>query len=97
MEVMDDPGLDAARHRHALRGLRTVNRFSNSAGLIWSQIDRYARAAGTVSLLDIASGGGDVAIGVWQRAKRAGMKIRVGSSEAGGSRAGTRAGGSLRW
>ena len=40
-EVMDDPALDAGRHRRALRGLGRLNRLSGSPRLIWSAIQRF--------------------------------------------------------
>jgi SAM-dependent methyltransferase len=76
-EVMDDPGLDPASHRQALAGLSTVNWFSNSAGILWSKIGQLARSTSTLSLLDVASGGGDVAVGLWRRAARAGVRLQV--------------------
>ena len=76
-EVMDDPGLDPASHRQALDGLRTVNWFSGSAGILWSQISQLARSQRKLSLLDVASGGGDVAVGLWRRAAKAGVQLDV--------------------
>jgi len=37
-ELMDQPGLDEQLHRQALRGLRRVNWFSRSSGILWSAI-----------------------------------------------------------
>ncbi len=76
-EVMDDLGLDPARHRHALTGLRTLNCVSFSAGILWAKISDLAQSSRTLSLLDVASGGGDVAVGLWHRAARAGVRLRV--------------------
>lgn len=78
-EVMDDPALDARSHRQALDGLRTVNRLSGSAAIVWRTIRDWARSERQTSLriLDLASGGGDVAVGVWRRASRAGLDVRI--------------------
>ena len=76
-EVMDDPALDPASHRQALAGLSTVNWFSNSAGIVWSQIGQMGSRRHTLRVLDIASSGGDVAVGLWRRAARAGFRLEV--------------------
>ena len=78
-EVMDDPALDAARHHAALRGLARINRWSGSVRAIWSAIRPLAREhrAGPLRVLDIATGGGDIPIGLWRRARRAGLPLEV--------------------
>lgn len=77
-EVMDDPALDPRQHRHALAGLRRVNLLSGSAGTVWCAI-RSVRADWRTPLriLDLASGGGDVAVGLWRRARSAGIDVRI--------------------
>jgi SAM-dependent methyltransferase len=72
-EIMDQPGLDAERHRHALDGLRRINAWSGSAGILWPSLAELARALAPRSprVLDVACGGGDVAIQLWHRARRA--------------------------
>ena len=37
-ELMDQPGLDVSVHLQALHGLRRVNAWSRTAGIIWSEI-----------------------------------------------------------
>ncbi len=78
-ELMDDPALDPQSHRDALAGLRRVNRASNSAAILWRPIARWVRARGATSVrvLDIASGGGDVAVALAWRAARAGLRLEV--------------------
>ncbi|MEM6331041.1 MAG: methyltransferase domain-containing protein, partial [Planctomycetota bacterium] len=78
-ELMDQPGIDARDHRQALRGLARVNWISGSAGLLWRPIRRIARAAGGVPLrvLDIASGGGDVAIRLFRLAAARGVQLDI--------------------
>ncbi len=74
-EVMDDPGLDPAAHRAALRGLARINRFSCSDAILWPAIRELARTHGKLRVLDVATGAGDVPIGLWQRAERAGLNV----------------------
>jgi 2-polyprenyl-3-methyl-5-hydroxy-6-metoxy-1,4-benzoquinol methylase len=63
-ELMDDPALDAERHRHALQGLGRINRFSRSTSMLWPVVRDVSRQLDgrRVRILDIASGGGDVAL-----------------------------------
>jgi SAM-dependent methyltransferase len=77
-EVMDQPGLDPGRHRQALDGLRRINFWSGSAGILWPPLAALARdAARPVRVLDLACGGGDVAIRLWHKARRAGLPVVV--------------------
>ena len=63
-ELMDQPGLDPHLHAQALGGLRRVNRFSATASQLWKPIEELAaqESAGCLRILDVASGGGDVAL-----------------------------------
>jgi 2-polyprenyl-3-methyl-5-hydroxy-6-metoxy-1,4-benzoquinol methylase len=74
-ELMDDPGLDPAEHRAALTGLAWLNRLSLSAGVLWPAIRALAceHPGERVRVLDVATGGGDVPIRLWMKAKRAGL------------------------
>ncbi len=76
---MDQPGLDEAQHVRALRGLGRINRVSRSVGILWPSIAGEARQSRgeTLRVLDLASGGGDVAIGLARRARRAGLRVGV--------------------
>jgi 2-polyprenyl-3-methyl-5-hydroxy-6-metoxy-1,4-benzoquinol methylase len=78
-ELMDEPALDAGRHQHALKGLGTINFYSGSGRILWSEVRRFANSQARRSLrvLDVASGGGDVAIALWQRARRAGVTLEI--------------------
>jgi 2-polyprenyl-3-methyl-5-hydroxy-6-metoxy-1,4-benzoquinol methylase len=78
-ELMDQPGLDERQHRDALAGLRRINRFSRTGGAAWGAIERLVASDPnrTWRVLDIASGGGDVAIDVARRAVRRGAKVLV--------------------
>jgi hypothetical protein len=72
-EVMDQPGLSPPRHARALRGLARINFWSGSAGILWRPLAALCRRPDTQHLrvLDLATGGGDVPIRLWRRARRA--------------------------
>src|SRR5258707_6317349 len=77
---MDQPGLDRETHRRALQGLRTTNAISRTSQVIW----RGIREAGIVPdngqplrILDIATGGGDVVIGIARLAARNGVAVET--------------------
>jgi hypothetical protein len=75
---MDQPGLDPGRHRQALCGLKRINFWSGSAGILWPPIAELARGfARPVRVLDLASGGGDVPLRLWRKARRAGLPVTV--------------------
>ena len=78
-ELMDQPGLDAREHARALRGLRRINVLSRSSAILWPAIARLARdrPGPPIRVLDLASGGGDVAIGLARRAARARLNVQV--------------------
>lgn len=63
-EQMDDPTLDRTAHRRALAGLRRINAWSGTAGYLGRAITRIATERGLTrpSVLDVACGGGDLAI-----------------------------------
>ena len=77
-ELMDQPGLDADLHRQALSGLARVNLLSRSAASLWPEIRNLAqRLSRPIRVLDVASGGGDVALVIARRAARRGLEVRV--------------------
>lgn len=82
-EVMDQPGLDLREHREALEALRRVNLVSAGVSALWPLVrdfclDRRARGDKTpVRLLDVATGGGDLPIRLWKKARRAGLALEV--------------------
>jgi SAM-dependent methyltransferase len=78
-EIMDDPALDPRRHRAALRGLARINRVSASVQTLWSAIRGLTGQADREPLrvLDVATGAGDIPIGLWQRARRSGISLDV--------------------
>ncbi len=80
-ELMDDPSLDADAHYAALNGLRRINAVSRTAAALWPRIARTARAGGPLSVLDIATGGGDVAHALSRRAYREGLALDVSACD----------------
>jgi 2-polyprenyl-3-methyl-5-hydroxy-6-metoxy-1,4-benzoquinol methylase len=77
-EIMDQPGLSPRRHAAALRGLARLNLFG-SAGVLWPPLAKMAgRNPGRpLRVLDVATGGGDVPLGLWRRARREGIPLRI--------------------
>src|SRR5206468_513816 len=75
---MDGSDMAGARHALALRGLERINAWSGSARILWPALARLARenSAG-IQVLDVATGGGDVPIGLWHKARRARVPIQL--------------------
>src|SRR5438552_2557868 len=78
-EEMDDLSLDARMHVQALEGLARINYCSRSAETVWSAIQAFGKKTGRNSfrILDIATGGGDVPVFLWQKARRAGFSLEI--------------------
>jgi 2-polyprenyl-3-methyl-5-hydroxy-6-metoxy-1,4-benzoquinol methylase len=78
-EIMDQPDLAPERHLQALRGLERINRWSGSAGLLWRPILSQAPKSlvQPLRLLDVATGGGDVPLRLWQKARRGGLELEI--------------------
>jgi 2-polyprenyl-3-methyl-5-hydroxy-6-metoxy-1,4-benzoquinol methylase len=78
-EIMDQPVLDTRLHRDALRGLERINLVSRTVRVVWSPIRDLARQlpGQRLRILDIASGAGDVPIGIWRMARRHGLVLDV--------------------
>ena len=82
-ELMDDPGLDEQSHNNALTGLRRVNWWSRTVSVLEKSIRsqcgdmiRLNKASDTpLRILDIASGGGDMAIQLACRLQRSGINV----------------------
>jgi 2-polyprenyl-3-methyl-5-hydroxy-6-metoxy-1,4-benzoquinol methylase len=77
-EIMDQPDLDPRQHAAALRGLARLN-FFGSAGVLWPALTALAQAGGgrPMRILDLATGGGDVPLRLWRRARKAGIKLQL--------------------
>jgi 2-polyprenyl-3-methyl-5-hydroxy-6-metoxy-1,4-benzoquinol methylase len=77
-EIMDQPDLEVARHQQALRALSRINALSNSAGILWPPLVSLAAATPhPLLILDIATGGGDVPLRLWKRARRRGVSLQI--------------------
>lgn len=78
-ELMDQPGLDTQVHIAALSGLERVNWISGTDGLIWRSLMQFRSPFETEPLrvLDLACGGGDVAIHLAQHANRTGIPLVI--------------------
>lgn len=77
-ELMDRQDLDSTLRQQALAGLRRINFFSLTVHHLWRPIQEIARKADRpIRVLDLASGGGDVVLGLSRRARRARLPIEV--------------------
>ncbi|MGH8160560.1 MAG: methyltransferase domain-containing protein, partial [Gammaproteobacteria bacterium] len=78
-ELMDDPALDETEHVGALRGLARINAVSRTAAALWPTVVRVAAAqpGRCLTLLDVACGGGDVALALAARARRSKLALDV--------------------
>ncbi len=77
-EIMDKADLEPRLHVHALNGLARINRFSGTSGMIWQSIRHLATTAnGRLRILDLATGGGDLPIALWQRSQRQGLSLQI--------------------
>jgi len=78
---MDDPSLARAAHLQALRGLTRINTISGVVHRLWRHIRTEAGevvASGRpIRVLDVASGGGDIPIGLARRALLDGISIDI--------------------
>ena len=76
---MDQPGLDPGRVSQALEGLTRINALSFSTAALWREIraEVPADSSALLSLLDVATGAGDIPIGLLRRAHRAGIPLAV--------------------
>ena len=78
-ELMDQPGLDVGLHRTALRALERVNAMSLIQRHFWPAIRRLARKdpVREIRVLDVACGGGDVAVRLARAAQREKLRVTV--------------------
>lgn len=75
---MDSPGLDPDRHRQALGSLARINRLSLAGRRLWSIVRRIPTRRGIPArVIDVACGGGDVALSLKRQADRAGFPVTV--------------------
>jgi len=79
-ELMDDPSLDPELHAQALRGLARVNWISGTGKGFFNTIRPLAEQTTPdhpLHVLDVACGGGDIAIEIARRARDAGIPLKV--------------------
>jgi 2-polyprenyl-3-methyl-5-hydroxy-6-metoxy-1,4-benzoquinol methylase len=78
-EEMDRPDIAAPAFTGSLHALERINWLSGSAGILWPAIRDLAREQGRapLSLLDVASGAGDIPLRLWRKARRAGIALEV--------------------
>lgn len=74
-ELMDAPELDPERHRRALEGLARIHAWTGTARSVWHGVRGLVEDGARV--LDVATGGGDVAVDLWRRARAAGIPVEV--------------------
>ena len=82
-ELMDDPALAESLHRQALRGLERVNQISGISSLLWRSIRPLCDVdrSRTIRVFDVGCGGGDISVGVWRKAQRAGYNLQIGGCD----------------
>jgi 2-polyprenyl-3-methyl-5-hydroxy-6-metoxy-1,4-benzoquinol methylase len=78
-EQMDASGLDPRLHRQALAGLKRINLASRTAVTLWPRIRDLAvrLRRNHLRVLDVACGGGDVALRLWQLGRRSGIDLEI--------------------
>ena len=78
-ELMDSPELDPGRFVGSLQGLRRVNRATGSARILLPPLEAAAKARedGPLRVLDVACGGGDVAVALWKRLNAQGLRTEI--------------------
>jgi 2-polyprenyl-3-methyl-5-hydroxy-6-metoxy-1,4-benzoquinol methylase len=75
---MDQPDLDIRRLRLALTGLARLNSVSRSVAIVARPITALAAELGRpITVLDVATGGGDLPVGLWRRARRTGTPVQI--------------------
>lgn len=78
-ELMDQPGLSVGTHRQALRGLRRINWFSRTDAVLWRAIQKFfvRTPPAPLRILDVACGGGDIAVRLARRAQQEGLPVHI--------------------
>ena len=78
-EVMDQPGLDPKEHAKALMGLRRINAISRCSAGLFRPIEALAitKPEQPIRVLELACGGGDIAIDLALMAKRKGLALDI--------------------
>ena len=76
---MDQPDLDSREHETALRALRKINAVSRSSATLAGPILELAKRLDrrTLTVCDVASGGGDVAIDLYRHTSKRGVELQI--------------------
>lgn len=76
-ELMDDPALPSAPHEQALKGLERINAVSLAGPQIFKALKSFAKERRYLKILDVATGGGDIPIRLWELSRREGFLFDV--------------------
>lgn len=78
-ELMDQADLEPKQHRQALRGLSRINWWSLTDSALWHALQKYQPSDVNTPLriLDVACGGGDVAVRIARRARLQNRKVEI--------------------
>ena len=76
-ELMDSPDLESTQHYRALEGLRRINFWSRTSSYFASALERWMTPGSSLRVLDLASGGGDVVLGLEKQLKRKGLRLQI--------------------
>jgi 2-polyprenyl-3-methyl-5-hydroxy-6-metoxy-1,4-benzoquinol methylase len=75
---MDEPELDSAEHLAALKGLARINLLSLVSREVGKRLLELPAPSGRpFRVLDVACGGGDVAVAIKRRAERQGLAVEI--------------------
>lgn len=78
-ELMDQIDILRGDHVRALQGLYRLNIVSGASRQLWRQIAAFCGVlpGGRLRVLDVACGGGDVAISIWRLARQQGIAVDI--------------------
>ena len=78
-ELMDSPALEPGRFVGSLVGLRRVNRATRSARILLPDLmaAAIAKQGAPLRVLDIACGGGDIAVLLWKKLRGRGLQVEI--------------------
>ncbi len=81
-EIMDDPALEAGLHGHALKGLQRINVLSGVVDGIFNWLaDLSKEKKGSLKVLDLATGGGDIPVALAKKAQQQGLPLEISACD----------------